>query len=48
MMVVCDATIPIVKSLVDEILPGKYKIVQLPVNLGKGAAIRKGMLESEW
>jgi dolichyl-phosphate beta-glucosyltransferase len=41
-----DTTIPIVKSLVDEMLPGKYKIVQLPVNAGKGAAIRKGMLES--
>ena len=41
-----DATTSIVKSLLDEKLPDKYKILKLPVNLGKGAAIRKGMLES--
>lgn len=42
----CDKTITIVKSLLSEKLPGKYKILKLPVNLGKGAAIKKGMLES--
>ena len=41
-----DATTSIVKSLLDEKLPDKYKILKLPVNLGKGAAIRRGMLES--
>lgn len=41
-----DETITIVTSLLNEKLPGKYKILKLPVNLGKGAAIRKGMLES--
>ena len=41
-----DTTTTIVKSLLNEKLPGKYTILKLPVNLGKGAAIRKGMLES--
>ena len=40
-----DATTSIVKSLLDEKLPDKHKILKLPVNLGKGAAIRRGMLE---
>ena len=41
-----DGTIKIVESLLKEKLLGKYKILKLPVNLGKGAAIRRGMLES--
>ena len=41
-----DATIIMVESLLKEKLSGKYKILKLPVNLGKGAAIKKGMLEA--
>lgn len=41
-----DGTINIVESLLKKKLPGKYKMLQLPLNLGKGAAIRKGMLEA--
>jgi dolichyl-phosphate beta-glucosyltransferase len=41
-----DATVIMVESLLKEKLSGKYKILKLPVNLGKGAAIKKGMLEA--
>ena len=39
-----DRTITIVESFLQERLPGKYKILRLPSNRGKGAAIRMGML----
>ena len=42
-----DETVTIVESLLGEKLPGKYRIIEQPVNLGKGAAIKKGMLEAE-
>jgi dolichyl-phosphate beta-glucosyltransferase len=42
-----DGTIKIIESLLKERLFGKCKVLKLPVNLGKGAAIRKGMLESK-
>ena len=41
-----DGTITIVEAFLQEKLPGKYKILRTPVNMGKGAAIKKGMLES--
>lgn len=41
-----DDTLSIVRSLLNEKLPRRYKIFKLPVNAGKGAAIRKGMLEA--
>ena len=41
-----DATVIMVESLLGEKLSGKYKILKLPLNLGKGAAIKKGMLEA--
>ena len=41
-----DATVIMVESLLKEKLSGKYKIFKLPVNSGKGAAIKKGMLEA--
>ncbi|NOQ87006.1 MAG: glycosyltransferase [Deltaproteobacteria bacterium] len=41
-----DDTVIMVESLLKEKLSGKYKILKLPVNLGKGAAIKKGMLEA--
>jgi len=42
-----DETIAIVKGLLNEKLAGTYKIIKLPVNLGKGAAVKKGMLEAD-
>ncbi len=39
-----DDTVTTVKQILDEKLPGSFRVVQLPVNSGKGAAIRKGML----
>ena len=39
-----DETVVIVKQILDENVPGTFRVVQLPVNSGKGAAIRKGML----
>ncbi len=39
-----DNTIPLVKSLLGQHIPGKYRIEQLEYNQGKGAALRKGML----
>ena len=42
-----DDTIVIAESLLKESLPDKYKILKLPINRGKGAAIRKGMLEAD-
>ena len=41
-----DATVIMVDSLLKEKLSGKYTILKLPVNSGKGAAIKKGMLEA--
>ena len=42
-----DETVATIKQLLDEKLPGTFRVVQLPVNAGKGAAIRKGMLEAK-
>ena len=42
-----DDTVTIVNAVLNERLPGTYKIIKLPVNLGKGAAVRKGMLEAD-
>ena len=42
-----DETVTTVKSILNKKLPGKYRLVQQPVNLGKGAAIQKGMLEAD-
>jgi len=41
-----DATLTVVASLLNGKVPGNYNVLKLPVNSGKGAAIRKGMLES--
>jgi len=41
-----DKTVTTIKQILDEKLPGTFTVVQLPVNAGKGAAIRKGMLEA--
>ena len=41
-----DKTVATIKQILDKELPGRFKVVQLPVNAGKGAAIRKGMLEA--
>lgn len=41
-----DATISMVEPLLKEMLSGKYKILKLPINLGKGAAVKRGMLEA--
>lgn len=42
-----DRTIAVVDSLLSEKLAGTYRIVKLPVNRGKGAAIREGMLQAK-
>jgi len=41
-----DRTIATIESFLKEKLPGTYTILKLPSNKGKGAAIRKGMLEA--
>ncbi len=41
-----DRTVEITEALLKERLPGKYRILNLPVNRGKGAALRAGMLEA--
>jgi len=41
-----DATVALVENMLHQRLPGKYRIIQLPQNAGKGAAIRKGMMEA--
>ncbi len=41
-----DSTIRTIESLLDEKLAGKYNIIKLPGNLGKGEAIRRGMMEA--
>lgn len=38
-----DRTVEITEALLKERLPGKYRILNLPVNRGKGAVIREGM-----
>jgi dolichyl-phosphate beta-glucosyltransferase len=39
-----DETIPLIKNLLEQHIPGRYRIEQLECNQGKGAALRKGML----
>lgn len=41
-----DRTVAIAESLLKEGIPTRYRVLQLPVNAGKGAAVRKGMLKS--
>jgi dolichyl-phosphate beta-glucosyltransferase len=41
-----DQTIPLVKSLLDQHVPGMYRIEHLERNQGKGGALRKGMLSA--
>jgi dolichyl-phosphate beta-glucosyltransferase len=42
-----DETVATIKQILDKELPGTLQVVELPVNSGKGAAIRKGMLEAQ-
>ena len=42
-----DRTIAVTESLLTEKLPGTYRIITLPANKGKGAAIREGMLQAK-
>jgi len=41
-----DATVKITDSVLKEALPGRYRIIKLVKNQGKGGAVRKGMLEA--
>lgn len=41
-----DRTVSLVESMLAQNLPGRYKILRLAQNAGKGAAIRAGMLEA--
>ena len=42
-----DRTVAIIESFLREKLPGKYTILSLPSNRGKGAAVRLGMLKAK-
>jgi len=42
-----DRTIAVTESLLNEKLPGTYRILKLPTNRGKGAAVREGMLQAK-
>jgi dolichyl-phosphate beta-glucosyltransferase len=42
-----DRTIAVIESLLSAKLPGSYRIIKLPANRGKGAAIREGMLQAK-
>jgi dolichyl-phosphate beta-glucosyltransferase len=42
-----DRTITVTDSLLKKKLPGTYRIIKLPANKGKGAAIKKGMLQAK-
>jgi len=42
-----DRTIAVTESLLSAKLPGSYRIIKLPANKGKGAAIREGMLQAK-
>ena len=42
-----DRTIAVTESLLNAKLPGIYRILKLPANKGKGAAIREGMLQAK-
>ena len=41
-----DQTIPLVKSLLEQHVPGMYRIEKLECNQGKGGALRTGMLSA--
>jgi dolichyl-phosphate beta-glucosyltransferase len=41
-----DQTIPLVTNLLEQHMPGMYRIEQLERNQGKGGALRKGMLSA--
>jgi len=42
-----DRTVALVEEMLAQNLPGTYTIIRLSKNAGKGAAIRKGMLEAK-
>lgn len=42
-----DQTVALVEEMLHRQLPGQYRILRLSKNSGKGAAIRKGMLEAK-
>ncbi len=39
-----DATVPVITRLLNTLVPGMYRIEQLEHNMGKGGALRAGML----
>jgi dolichyl-phosphate beta-glucosyltransferase len=41
-----DQTVPLLENMLLKQLPGRYSIIRLSQNSGKGAAIRKGMIEA--
>ena len=41
-----DATVKITEAVLAKTLPGRYEILSLPQNQGKGGALKKGMLEA--
>jgi nicotinamide riboside transporter PnuC len=41
-----DQTVNIINSMLDERVPDKFRIIKLDPNIGKGGAVRKGMLEA--
>jgi len=42
-----DQTVALVESMLNQKLPGRYRIIRLSPNAGKGAAIKRGMLEAQ-
>ncbi len=42
-----DATIQVTESVLEKHPPSRYRILRLPRNMGKGGAVRKGMLEAD-
>jgi dolichyl-phosphate beta-glucosyltransferase len=41
-----DSTVKVTDTILEKNVPGRYKLLRLSENLGKGGAVRKGMLEA--
>jgi len=41
-----DATVAVTEDLLKERLDGRYRIIKLPRNMGKGGAVKRGMIEA--
>ena len=41
-----DNTVEVISSILEKSLPGRYRVIRLEKNQGKGGALKKGMLEA--